>query len=70
MKDAPELPEQSTKKGHPPPSYQDRTSSLTIRKQKFDYGVSKQEKYEDGRLAPAYFSPSYKYFDQLLQLLF
>ena len=26
-------------------------------------GISKQ----DGRLAPAYFSPNYKYFDQLLQ---
>ena len=28
----------------------------------------KREKFkQDGRLAPAYFSPNYKYFDQLLQ---
>ena len=26
-----------------------------------------QEPKQDGRLAPAYFSPNYKYFDQLLQ---
>ena len=25
------------------------------------------EMQQDGRLAPAYFSPNYKYFDQLLQ---
>ena len=31
-------------------------------------GVRKQKELkQDGRLAPAYFSPNYKYFDQLLQ---
>ena len=28
---------------------------------------SEQKSKQDGRLAPAYFSPNYKYFDQLLQ---
>ena len=26
-----------------------------------------RKEYQDGRLAPAYFSPNYKYFDQILQ---
>ena len=29
----------------------------------------KQKYKQDGRLAPAYFSPNYKYFDQLLQTI-